>query len=99
MSSGDEIEAGRITTAESTTDLVGALPSERDVDFNGDVILRVGPEPGRLSPYGPLMVFMGSLRSLLTDGSEAWWRRSGRIWWWEPRYWGKGAGGCGQRER
>ena len=54
MSSGDEIEAGRITTGESTTDLVGAVPSERDVDFNGDVILRVGPERGRLSPGHPL---------------------------------------------
>ena len=41
MSSGDEIEAGRITTAESTTDLLGAVPSEQDVDFNGMVILPV----------------------------------------------------------
>ena len=50
MSSGDEIEAGRITTAESTTDLLGAVPSEQDVDFNGMVILRVAPQPGDLKP-------------------------------------------------
>lgn len=50
MSSGDDIQAGRITTAESTTDLVGAIPSERDVDFNGNVILRVGPQRGELGP-------------------------------------------------
>lgn len=50
MSSGDEIEAGRVTTGESTTTLLGALPSERDVDFNGVVVLRVGPDPGELKP-------------------------------------------------
>lgn len=45
-----DIEAGRRTTAESTTDLIGALPSERDVNFNGNVIFRVGPQRGRLGP-------------------------------------------------
>ena len=50
MSSGDEIEAGRVTTGESTTDLLGALPSELDVGFNGVVILRVAPQPGELKP-------------------------------------------------
>jgi hypothetical protein len=50
MSSGDDIQAGRVTTAESTTDLLGAVPSERDVDFNGIVILRVAPQPGDLRP-------------------------------------------------
>jgi hypothetical protein len=50
MSSGDDIEAGRVTTAESTTDILGAIPSERDVDFNGSVILRVAPQPGDLQP-------------------------------------------------
>lgn len=50
MGSGDDIEAGRVTTAESTTDLLGAVPSEQDVDFNGTVILRVAPQPGELKP-------------------------------------------------
>lgn len=50
MGSGDDIEAGRVTTAESTTDLLGAVPSEQDVDFNGVVFLRVAPQPGELKP-------------------------------------------------
>lgn len=50
MGSGDEIQAGRVTTAESTTDLLGAVPTEQDVDFNGIVILRVAPQPGLLEP-------------------------------------------------
>ncbi len=50
MSSGEDIQAGRVTTAESTTDMLGAVPSEQDVDFNGFVILRVAPQPGRLKP-------------------------------------------------
>lgn len=50
MGSGDEIKAGQVTTAESTTDILGAVPSERDVDFNGGVILRVAPQPGDLRP-------------------------------------------------
>ena len=44
MSSGNNIQAGRITTGESTTDLVGALPDQPDVPFNGPTILRVGPQ-------------------------------------------------------
>ena len=54
MGSGDEIEAGRVTTAESTTDILGAVPSEKDVDFNGVVILRVAPQPGDLRPNNTL---------------------------------------------
>jgi hypothetical protein len=50
MSSGDEIQAGRYTTAESTTALAAALPSEEIPDFNGDVILDVLPQSGRLTP-------------------------------------------------
>jgi len=50
MGSGDDIQAGRVTTAESTTDVLGAVPSEQDVDFNGTVILRVAPQPGLLEP-------------------------------------------------
>jgi len=47
MGSGDDIQAGRVTTAESTTDILGAVPSEHDVDFNGVVLLRVAPQlPG-----------------------------------------------------
>jgi len=44
MASGDDIEAGRITAGESTTDLIAQRPSEGDVDFNGDIIFRVGPQ-------------------------------------------------------
>jgi hypothetical protein len=43
MSSGDEMEAGKITTAENITDLVGARPSNSNDDFSGEVIFRVGP--------------------------------------------------------
>lgn len=50
MSSGDDIEAGRITTGESTTFLVAAVPSATDVDFNGGAVLHVGPQAGDLSP-------------------------------------------------
>ena len=50
MGSGDGIQAGRVTTAESTTDVLGAVPSEQDVDFNGTVILRAAPQPGLLEP-------------------------------------------------
>ena len=41
MSSEDPILAGRTTTAESVTYLIGAIPSEQDVGFNGSVILVV----------------------------------------------------------
>ena len=54
MSSGDDIEAGSTTTAESTTHLVGAIPSEQDVGFNGAVILRVIPQHGDLHPLDTL---------------------------------------------
>jgi hypothetical protein len=50
MGSGDDVRAGRVTTAESTTDVLGAVPSEQDVDFNGTVILRAAPQPGLLEP-------------------------------------------------
>lgn len=59
MSSGDDIEAGRITTAESTTHLVGATPSEQDVNFNGTVILQVGPQLGDLHPTDTLNGILG----------------------------------------
>jgi hypothetical protein len=50
MGSGYDIRAGRVTTAESTTDMLGAVPSEHDVDFNGVAILRATPQPGLLAP-------------------------------------------------
>lgn len=50
MGSGDDIRAGRATSAESTTFLTGAIPSELDVDFNGDFFMEVGPLGGALSP-------------------------------------------------
>lgn len=50
MGSGEDVEAGRVTTAESTTLLLAAVPSEQDVDFNGPVILLVDTQPGDLRP-------------------------------------------------
>lgn len=52
MGSGEDIVAGRTTGAESTTSLLGAIPSELDVGFNGDAILIVGPHPAPLNPKG-----------------------------------------------
>lgn len=59
MGSGDEIESGRTTTGESTTVLLGAIPSEQDVNFNGTVILAVGPQEGDLHPTGTLNGIIG----------------------------------------
>ena len=50
MGSGDDVEVGRTVEGESTTVILGAVPSERDVDFNGFVILRIAPQPGDLQP-------------------------------------------------
>jgi len=50
MSSGDDIETGRVTTGESTTDIVGDIPDEGNVGFNGPAVLRVGPAQGDLAP-------------------------------------------------
>jgi hypothetical protein len=55
MGSGENIQAGRVTTAESTTDLLGAVPTEQDVGFNGIVILRVAPQPGLLEPLDDIL--------------------------------------------
>jgi hypothetical protein len=53
MSSGDAIEAGRVTTGESRTVLAAATPDgQSGADFNGDVILRVEPQGGDYEPYG-----------------------------------------------
>jgi hypothetical protein len=54
MSSGDDIVAGQVTTCETTTDVVGALPNPPDVPFNGPVIFRVGPQQGELRPQATL---------------------------------------------
>ena len=54
MSSGDDIVAGRITTAEETTHLVGALPNPPDVQFGGNVIFEVIPQQGKLAPHQTL---------------------------------------------
>lgn len=59
MGSGDDIQAGRATTGESTTLLLGAIPSEQDVNFNGTVILAVGPQEGDLHPTGTLNGIIG----------------------------------------
>lgn len=59
MGSGDEIESGRTTTGESTTVLLGAIPSEQDVNFNGTVILAVGPQEGDLHPTDTLNGIIG----------------------------------------
>src|SRR5215471_16256972 len=50
MASGDDIQAGRITGADSITDLVGEQNDDvfsEHRDFSGDVILRVGPNTSR----------------------------------------------------
>jgi hypothetical protein len=54
MSSGDDIVAGQITTAEKTTDLVGALPNPPNVPFDGDAIFIVVPQQGELAPHQTL---------------------------------------------
>ncbi|HTS22756.1 MAG TPA: hypothetical protein VMN79_13210 [Casimicrobiaceae bacterium] len=64
MSSGDDLQAGRTTTAESTTNLLGAIPSEKDVDFNGIVILRVAPQPGDLAPN----ISLDGIHGVATNG-------------------------------
>jgi hypothetical protein len=47
MASGDDIEAGRITAAEETTDLIAQIPTgDNPPPFAGDVIFRVGPQQG-----------------------------------------------------
>jgi hypothetical protein len=53
MASGDDIEAGRATGANSTTFLVGEKPDDDNPpDFNGDFIFVVGPlqNPSGRSP-------------------------------------------------
>src|SRR2546427_10716566 len=59
MSSDDPIKAGRTTTGESTTFLIGAIPSEQNVGFNGSVILAVAPQDGDLAPLGTLNGIIG----------------------------------------
>ncbi len=46
MASGDDIVSGAITAAERTTDLIAQIPSEGNVNFDGDIIFRVGPQQG-----------------------------------------------------
>jgi hypothetical protein len=41
MTSGDRIQGGRTNTAEGTTFLVGEIPKEHDVGFNGNTVLNV----------------------------------------------------------
>src|SRR5436309_3044194 len=43
MASGDDIEAGRVTGAESRTILVGQKPSDLGNDFNGDFVFLACP--------------------------------------------------------
>jgi hypothetical protein len=43
MASGDDIEAGRVTGAESRTILVGQKPSDLGNDFNGDFVFQASP--------------------------------------------------------
>src|SRR6476661_5400865 len=47
MASGDDIQAGRITAAEETTDLIAQIPTgDNPPPFAGDVIFRVSPQQG-----------------------------------------------------
>ena len=50
--SGDEIEAGRVNFAESTTVVQGGRPSELDVGFNGLAVLEAGPRRDDQHPDG-----------------------------------------------
>ena len=59
MSSNDPVLAGRTTTAESTTFVIGAVPSEQNVDFDGDFIFVVAPQDGDLAPLGALNAIIG----------------------------------------
>ena len=59
MSSNDPVLAGRTTTAEFTTFVIGAVPSEQNVDFDGDFIFVVAPQDGDLAPLGALNAIIG----------------------------------------
>lgn len=61
MASGDDIQAGRITAAEETTDLIAQIPTADDPPpFNGDVIFRVSPQQaGETKPSQTLNAIWG----------------------------------------
>jgi hypothetical protein len=59
MSSGDDIEAGRVTGAEGTTILNGGKPVEGDVDFDGDIVFIAQPHFGAEKPSHTLHGVLG----------------------------------------
>jgi hypothetical protein len=62
MSGGDDIEAGRWNTAETTTVLAGGRPTNfgsSGTDFVGTAVLRVGSETGDIHPLGRLDAIVG----------------------------------------
>ncbi|MCC6173897.1 MAG: hypothetical protein IT305_01230 [Chloroflexi bacterium] len=58
-SSGDDIEAGRLNYAESTTVVQGDRPSELDVPFNGLAVFEAGPRRDDRRPNGPVSGVLG----------------------------------------
>jgi hypothetical protein len=59
MSGGDDIQAGRWNTAETTTVLAGGRPTNLGADFNGTAVLRVVSETGAIHPNGRLDAIVG----------------------------------------
>src|SRR6476661_3640363 len=61
MASGDDIQAGRITAAEETTDLIAQIPTgDNPPPFAGDIIFRVSPQQaGETKPSQTLNAILG----------------------------------------
>lgn len=59
MASGDDIEAGRTTHAESTTTVLAGRPSELDVSFNGTVAFLAGSRADVQRPDKPVCGVLG----------------------------------------
>src|SRR5215813_1681597 len=61
MASGDDIQAGRITAAEQTTDLIAQIPTGNNPPpFDGEVIFRVSPQQaGVTRPHQTLHAILG----------------------------------------
>jgi hypothetical protein len=57
--SGDDIEAGVLNFAESTTKILGSLSSEPGVGFDGISVFEAAPRGGLQSPAGPLNGILG----------------------------------------
>jgi len=60
MSSGDDIEAGRMTAAQSTTVIAGQIPTDGGAGFNGSFVLHVGADENEFSPLSALSGILGA---------------------------------------